>query len=745
MKAFGRFALLGSCTAIGAGLAFYVAVSTDPGAVVDKKPPGQLAAVARMADDPQHKPAGQGTAAVRAAPAESSCENRDSPRRERESATVEFSGPQLQPISVPEPAPPSPAAAQPVLVLPSPPVAARFEAPPAVGLAQADKAKMDSALDYLMQRMAAEGAARAPVPAPAPAQPAPPGASAEALPAAAPREPAARAAKPPKPIVKIDPEGSGKLNIHIPNVELREVLDLLGEQGGLNILAGKEVQGKVTATLTGVDIQSALDAILKSTGYASRRQGKFIFVDTPDAFNSMEQAMDRIETRVYRPNYVTAAELKALVQPLLTEKVGTASVSSPAEAGIAASDATAGGDKFAGGDVVLVRDYEAVLAQIDQVVAEIDVRPLQVAIEAMILSVKLDDTDKFGVNFQLLQNHVKFGWGTPPQLISDIKLDGGMKFGYLDGDVSVFLEALEKIADTNVIATPRLTVLNKHRAEILIGEKQGYVSTTVTETAATQAVDFLETGTQLRLRPFISRDGTIRMEVHPELSDGSVNVTGNFTLPNKTVTEVTTNIMVRDGCTVVIGGLIKEQLTAATTAVPVLGSMPWIGPLFRNKTETTGRQEVIVLITPRIMYEPSSCQEGDKAACEFQRRQAVYAEKMSPLGKRSIARRYFRLAQAAWAKGDRQTALRLAEMAVHFDPESRAAIDLRADIWQGNSRGDHTLQPVASAGPELLDGEHIADWMLEDLKQDAPAAPLHPLDPGQPGSHTNIVRPRRLP
>ena len=103
-------------------------------------------------------------------------------------------------------------------------------------------------------------------------------------------------------------------------------------------------------------------------------------------------------------------------------------------------------------------------------------------------------------------------------------------------------------------------VLNKHRAEILIGEELGYVSTTITETSSSQSVEFLELGAQLRLRPFISTDGLIRMEVHPELSDGSVEAKSGFTLPNKEVTQVTTNIMVRDGCTVVIGGLMREQL-----------------------------------------------------------------------------------------------------------------------------------------------------------------------------------------
>ena len=102
--------------------------------------------------------------------------------------------------------------------------------------------------------------------------------------------------------------------------------------------------------------------------------------------------------------------------------------------------------------------------------------------------------------------------------------------------------------------------LNKQRAEILIGAQKGYVSTTVTENASTQSIEFLEVGTQLRIRPYIFSDGTIRLEVHPELSTGDVRVVEGFTLPDKEVTQVTTNIMCRDGSTVIIGGLISSTL-----------------------------------------------------------------------------------------------------------------------------------------------------------------------------------------
>ncbi len=560
-------------------------------------------------------------------------------------------------------------------------------------------------------------------------------------------------AGPPQGAADVHGEGDGRLVINIQDTDLRRVLEMLSEQGGMNILASNNVQGKVSASLSGVDVHSALGAILRSTGYVSRTDGQFIYVGTPEDFEQMEQASDRVGTRVYQPNYVRAADLKDLIQPLLTEKVGVVSVTTPAEVGIATNDEDVGGDGFAGNEALLVRDYEAVLAQIDQVVAEIDVRPMQVHIEAMILSVKLEDDDKFGVDFRKFVNAGKFtvGWGTPVNGLGDIKFtDGGLKFGFFDGDVGVFLEALEHVGEANVIATPRLMVLNKHRADILIGREEGYVSTTQTETATTQTVQFLELGTQLRLRPFISPDGLIRLEVHPELSDGTVEVKGGFTLPNKDVTKVTTNIMIRDGCTVVIGGLMQEQITTTTDQVPFFGNLPWVGAIFRTKEENIERIEICVLLTPHIVYEPGTCSEGEQAACEFHRRQDVIREKMNPLGKRSVARRYFRMAQRAWAAGDRRRALRFAEMAVHFDPTSRAAIDLRSSIWQGDPHGEHTLfgpgiETRSAGGP--LDGDVIAPWVLNDLEGGAPSDVgrlMHPRDPGQPGRRREIERPRTL-
>jgi type IV pilus assembly protein PilQ len=238
------------------------------------------------------------------------------------------------------------------------------------------------------------------------------------------------------------------------------------------------------------------------------------------------------------------------------------------------------------------------------------------------------------------------------------------------------------------------------------------------------------------------------MEVHPELSTGSVDTESGFTLPNKETTQVTTNIMVRDGCTMIIGGLIRDELQTTAKQVPFFGSLPYVGVAFRSRTETVQRREILVLITPHIIYEPETCREGEQGACEFHRRQQVYAEKMSPWGKRHVGRKYFRLAQNAWAAGDRDAALRFAEMAVHFDPLNRAAIDLRSDIWLGQPVGDHTHHgPLPSEPPTApLDGEVIAPWLLEDLEREPlpETEILHPLDPGRPGRRVDVKRPRSL-
>ena len=543
-------------------------------------------------------------------------------------------------------------------------------------------------------------------------------------------------------------EGDDRLTFNIQNTDIRVVLEQLSEQGGLNILASKSVQGTVTASLKDVTVETALAAILKTTGFIARRDGEIIYVGTPADLAQMDQTADRVLTRVYRPNYVKAADLQALFTPLLTPEVGKLNVSTPAEVDIPADQVKTGGNSYAGTDVVVVRDYEAVLAELDQLFEQIDVKPRQVAIEAMILSVSLSDEYQFGVNFAALrdQANVALVSGSPLATLGAIDpTDGGLKFGFLDSSLALFINALETVGDTNVIASPRLTCLNKQRAEIQIGEELGYVSTTITETSATQSISFLDTGTLLRIRPFIGNDGLIRLEVHPELSTGNVVLDQGLTIPNKSVTQVTTNVLCPDGCTFMIGGLIREDLQTNTSQIPLLGNLPWIGPAFRQKTENVDRVEIIVLITPRIVSEPMICHEGTKYGNDYTQRQNVYFDKMSPIAKRNYANHYLRLARAAYHAGDYQTALRQVNQSIHHDPLSRDAITLRNEIVAAGGYEQESIHEYLNRG--LSPVRRWPDYSKQgypwkEFEGFGPPEVTATDDLGQTGPTTSLERPR---
>jgi type IV pilus assembly protein PilQ len=566
----------------------------------------------------------------------------------------------------------------------------------------------------------------------------------------APAEPPAREALPTQKADQlVMGEGDDAISLNVQNSDIRAVLELLAEQGGLNILASSSVQGTVTASLKDVDIDTALAAILKSTGFVARREGRIIYVGKPADMEAMDQTVDRVITRVYHPNYIKAADLQNLITPLLSKAMGSINVTAASEVDIPADQVKTGGDNFAGSDVVVVRDYEAVIAEIDQLFEQVDVKPKQVAIEAMILSVSLSDEYKFGVNFVALRDNTnaRIISGNPLSSLASITTtEGGFKFGFLDSSLGVFINALETVGDTNVIASPRLTCLNKQRAEIQIGEELGYVSTTITETSSTQSINFLDTGALLRIRPFIGNDGLIRLEVHPELSTGAVEEKAGMAIPNKQVTQVTTNVLCPDGCTVIIGGLIREDLQTTTTQIPLLGNLPWVGPAFRQKTEKVDRNEVIVLITPRIVSEPMMCQEGMKYGNDYTQRQSVYFDKMSPIGKRNYGLHYLRLARAAYNAGDYPAALRHVNMAIHFDPLSRDAIVLRNEVIAAGGFEDESIHQYLQQGVNPV-GHPKPDYSRDGFPwkefEGFPAEPEITAvdDPGQAGPIGTIERP----
>ena len=154
----------------------------------------------------------------------------------------------------------------------------------------------------------------------------------------------------------------------------------------------------------------------------------------------------------------------------------------------------------------------------------------------------------------------------------------------------------------------------------MIGNSTGYKVTTTINQVTTESIQFLESGVILRVTPSVDQQGRILLKVHPEVSSTTLNAG----IPDKKSTEVTTELLCEDGQSVFIGGLIKRISSNVRTGIPVLGDLPGIGKLFSSNSESVANTETVVIITPRIVYEP-------RAASDFSDEQLKRIEQTSGL------------------------------------------------------------------------------------------------------------------
>ena len=509
------------------------------------------------------------------------------------------------------------------------------------------------------------------------------------------------AAQPPDS-TRVSVSDRGTVELHVAGIPLADVLQLLSLEGQRNIIASPNVKGTVTAHLYDATFEDALTAILTPVAAGYRKSGKFIYVYTNDELSQMTAAAAKQPmTKVFRLNYLSAADANTYISPLVG-KDGSVSASVAPNAGLAGEATQGGGNSNTMSDFLIVTARPEVLRDIERVLKEIDVRPRQVLIEATILRAELKDDNALGIDFSIVggvdlellgstSNAIRnVNLGDLPQdrferfnsvattdLSGDIP-DGGLTFGVIKDHVGVFLRALEQVTDTTVLANPKILALNKQKGQVIVGRRDGFLTTTVTETQAVQTVEFLETGTQLLFRPFISDDGYVRVELHPEDSVGFVNAQG---LPSEQTTEVTTNVIVRDNETILIGGLFREVTTDARSQVPGLGNVPGIGPLFRSNNDSSGREEVIILLTLHIVKDQDAFATASKETLEnIERMRVGMRQGLMWHGRERIAQTQYRKAMEAMSRNDPKKALWHANMALHNNARLLPAIELKERI-----------------------------------------------------------------
>ena len=180
-----------------------------------------------------------------------------------------------------------------------------------------------------------------------------------------------------------------------------------------------------------------------------------------------------------------------------------------------------------------------------------------------------------------------------------------MKFGWVGGSTTGFIQALETWARPKCWP-PRVCWCSTSNARKSTSAISWATQTsTLSQTSTTQTVQFMDVGTQLRLRPFVSSDGRIRHGDPPRTQFGEIDSNG---IPQTNTSQVTTNVMIPDGATIVIGGLIDTEVNTDWAGIPFLSRIPLLGYLFRNTIDDTTKKELIVILTPHI-WRPE-CPEG---------------------------------------------------------------------------------------------------------------------------------------
>ncbi|MFB0525153.1 MAG: secretin N-terminal domain-containing protein [Phycisphaerae bacterium] len=498
---------------------------------------------------------------------------------------------------------------------------------------------------------------------------------------------------------------------------IRDALQFLAARYQKNIVPSAKVDGLITITnLYDVTFEEALESIL-GYGFKYEQQGNFIKVYTAEEYKQIKEDPDRMVYQVFTLYYISAAEAKKLITPLLSSnsKVEVTSAAlTDFPIGESISGGTGGGDATAMNDTIIVYDYPENLEQVIEVLRSVDIRPKQVLIEATVLSVTLTEDTQFGINWQTLLGNAsgatdfigktKDFFNSTPATQQVQKL-GGLTIGFSHDSIAAVIKAVEEVSDVTILANPKILAVNKQLGQVYIGKKLGYESqTTQTETSTTQKVDFLDTGTKLSFRPYIGNDGYVRMDIHPKDSSGDLKANN---IPDETSAELVTNIIVKDGETIVVGGLFRDTIKANRTQVPVLGSLPIIGGLFRATADQAKREEVVILLTPHIIEEPSET-EGQARADDVSRKRFGAKEAMQSASRARIVEDRYANAVKYYLEGDNGSAIWHLSIALKLRPTYLEALRLKERIIAETNPDD--VDKMERIMLEVMDRQEASKW-----------------------------------
>lgn len=416
-----------------------------------------------------------------------------------------------------------------------------------------------------------------------------------------------------------------KLSLNFQNVDVRRLLQVIGEFTGLNMVVSDSVNGSITLILKDVPWDQALDIIMQQKGLDMRKNGNVILIAPREElatkekldFESKQQIgdLEPVRTESFQLNYQKAEA----VQKLLTDS----SQRMLSKRGSAVVDART--------NILFVQDTQTRLEDVRALIAKIDLPVKQVLIEARI--VEADDTFSKNIGARLGYNSAATTSGagavvggsldatgyrtgqieTKPDFTKSLGVNlpanprsgtaGAFSFILFNASKTAFLNteisALEADGRGKIISSPRVMTANQVEALIEQGVEIPYQQAT---SSGATSISFRKANLSLKVKPQITPDGKITMTLDVNKDSPSTKVTTGAGVAIDTK-HVKTEVLVENGGTVVIGGIYTQNQTETTTRIPFFGDLPYVGFLFKNNAKTDDKTELLVFITPKIVND----------------------------------------------------------------------------------------------------------------------------------------------
>ncbi len=435
------------------------------------------------------------------------------------------------------------------------------------------------------------------------------------------------------------------ITLDVKDMEITDVIRMIADQSNLNIITSKNVKGLVTINLQDIPVEKALEAILTVNNCGYIKEGDIIQVYTLPELNQKEQ-FSQLYTKVFQLVYVKAIDLKQTLSSLksgrgrmeIEPKTNTIVVTDTADGLSAIEKAIKEMDKkqetrvyklnyakplelqknlqsvipategdFLADDrtnSLVVTASPLLLEKMDTLIRNWDKQIPQVLIEAKIMQITLDKNRFLGVDWQYQnpeKHSITVGAPSLPIPTGAAYIDA-FKIGVLSvDDYQIAIRALEGSNDTNLISSPRIVTLDNTEAKILIGSSEPYEIFRYDNLGniTGKEIKFVEVGIKLTVTPKISQDGFITMNIRPEVSTPRIGTATNALAID--TTEANAVMTVKDGNTLVMGGLIKDEKQESISKIPFLGDIPLIKYAFRSKFNKIVKKEIIIFITPKIV------------------------------------------------------------------------------------------------------------------------------------------------